>query len=100
MTEPSETDLDVEVTDNASERRYEARMAGTLVGFVTYRSTPGRLAFIHTEVDPEVRRRGIGGALARGALDDARARDVTVRAVCPFIAHFIDAHPEYGDLVA
>jgi predicted GNAT family acetyltransferase len=32
-------------------------------------------------------------------LDDARARDLRVRPDCPFLAQYIDEHPEYADLV-
>ena len=100
MTDLSGPELDVRVTDNPAERRYEARIGDAVVGFVTYRVTPGRLALIHTEVDPDLRRRGVGTALASGVLDDARTKKMSVRAVCPFIATFIEGHPEYRDLVA
>jgi predicted GNAT family acetyltransferase len=44
---------------------------------------------------------GLGTRLARGALEDARARGVVVEPYCPFIAHFIERHlDEYRDLVA
>jgi uncharacterized protein len=44
---------------------------------------------------------GLGGWLARAALDDARARGLMVMPFCPFIADFIECHiDEYGDLVA
>ncbi|MFD5436489.1 GNAT family N-acetyltransferase [Kitasatospora sp. NPDC127067] len=37
--------------------------------------------------------------LARGALDDARARGLHVLPYCPFIRGWIRKHPEYADLV-
>jgi uncharacterized protein len=44
---------------------------------------------------------GLGGRLARTALDNARARGLTVMPFCPFIAAYIERHiDEYGDLVA
>jgi predicted GNAT family acetyltransferase len=44
---------------------------------------------------------GLGGRLARAALDDARARRLVVVPYCPFIAAYIERHlDEYGDLVA
>jgi hypothetical protein len=100
VTERSEAELDVQVTDNPAESRYEVRVGDAVVGFVTYRATRGRLSLIHTEVDPAMRRRGIASALARGALDDARAKGLRVVAICPFIVRFIEVHPEYDDLVA
>jgi uncharacterized protein len=44
---------------------------------------------------------GLGGRLAREALDDARARGLIVMPFCPFIAAYIERHlEEYSDLVA
>jgi predicted GNAT family acetyltransferase len=66
-----------------------------------YERRPGRVVFVHTEVKPEFKGRGLADRLARWALDDVRARgDEKVIARCPFIAGFIGRHPEYGDLLA
>lgn len=88
------------VRDNPAERRYEAHLGNRLVAFSAYRLAPGRVIFTHTEVDPEMEGKGIGTSLARGALDDIRARGLKVTPLCPFIAAFIRRHPEYRDLVA
>jgi uncharacterized protein len=62
---------------------------------------PGRIAFVHTEVYESYGGMGLGGRLARAALDDARARGLVVMPFCPFIAAYIERHlDEYGDLVA
>ncbi len=61
--------------------------------------SPGVIAFLHAEVDPSRERRGLGSALVRGALDDARARGLSVRPVCPFVAWYIETHEAYQDLV-
>ncbi|GJF06441.1 hypothetical protein PSD17_53880 [Pseudonocardia sp. D17] len=52
--------------------------------------------FTHTEVDDRFGGRGLGGVLARGALDAARARGLRVRPDCPFIRSWIEKHPEYS----
>jgi uncharacterized protein len=44
--------------------------------------------------------RGFGSRLAEAALDDARRQGLDVVPLCPFIAHFIEGHPEYEPLVA
>ncbi|WP_029135774.1 GNAT family N-acetyltransferase [Nakamurella lactea] len=91
---------DVEVTDNSELHRFEARLDGALAGFAVYRREPGRIVFVHTEVDPAFEGRGIGGALARQALDGLRD-DGTVQVVaeCPFIAAWIQRHPDYQELL-
>ncbi len=42
----------------------------------------------------------IGSAIARAALDSARARGLRVIPQCPFIRAYIERHPEYQDLTA
>lgn len=92
--------MDVAVADNPDAARYELTVDGERAGFVTYRQSPGIIALLHAEVDPARERRGLGSQLVRGALDDARARGLTVRPVCPFVQWFIETHEEYRDLVA
>jgi uncharacterized protein len=92
--------MDVAVTDNPDAARYELTVDGERAGFVTYRESPGVVAFLHAEVDPTRERRGLGSALVRGALDDARARGLAVRPLCPFVRWFVETHAEYNDLLA
>ena len=92
--------MQVTVTDNPEAARYELEVDGERAGFVTYRTSPGVIAFLHAEVDPSRERRGLGSALVRGALDDARARGLSVRPVCPFVAWYVETHEAYQDLVA
>jgi len=90
----------VEVRDNRAQARYEIWSGGKLAGFAQYRLEPGRITFVHTEIDPEHEGAGLGSRLASAALDDARARQLAIVPVCPFIAEYIRGHPEdYLDLV-
>lgn len=91
---------DIEVTRNDAENRYEARLAGALAGFAQYQLAKDLVVFTHTEVDPAYEGRGVGGALARAALDDVRADGTRkVLIVCPFITGWIGRHREYADLL-
>lgn len=70
-------------------------------GELVYRHTAtGALDLLHTGVDPRLRRRGIGELLVRAALAHARANGLLVIPTCPFIARWIEKHPEERDLVA
>ena len=89
----------IDVTDNPAEHRYEAHLDGALAGFAQYRDAPGRHIFTHTEVDPAFEGHGVGGALASAALDDVRRSGLAVVPQCPFIAAYIERHPNYADLV-
>lgn len=54
----------------------------------------------HTIVPDVINGQGVGGQLARYALDYAKAQGKQVQASCSFIAHYIDTHPEYADVLA
>lgn len=90
---------DVIVRDAPHKNRYEAVIGDAVAGFVAYHEVTGDLCFTHTEVADEFEGRGIGSALARAVLDDARAKGVRVRPECPFIAGWIERHPDYQKLV-
>lgn len=100
MTNPGTTGdaAAVSVADAPQARRYEAMIDGELAGTAAYIRTPEVIAFIHTEVDAAYEGRGVGSALARNALDDARAQGLRVLAICPFISGWLARHPEYDDL--
>lgn len=86
------------VTDAPDARRYEAHDSGSLAGVAAYLRTPDMIAFTHTEVDEAYEGQGVGSALARTALDEARAQGLRVVALCPFIDGWMARHPEYEDL--
>ena len=89
----------VTVTRNEEKHRYEAILDGQLAGFAQFRTKPGITIFWHTEVDPGFEGKGVGSTLARAALDDIRSRGERVVAQCPFIAAYIQRHPDYADLL-
>ena len=96
----------VVVTDVPAASRYEARplpnggaSASQAVAIASYVRHGDTIIFTHTEVPAELAGHGVGSALARAALDDARRQHLAVIPRCPFIAAFIRRHPEYHDLV-
>ena len=67
--------------------------------FATYALADDVVTFVHTEVPKELAGRGVGSTLARGALENVRARRLKVIAECPFIAGYIKKHVEFMDLL-
>ncbi|RZL60857.1 MAG: N-acetyltransferase [Variovorax sp.] len=91
--------MTITITDNPGQHRYEAALDGTLAGFAEYNLLTDAILFSHTEVLPANEGKGVGSALAKHVLDDARARQLHVIPVCQFIAGYIRKHREYADLV-
>ena len=80
--------------------RYVVEIDDQVVGFTEYhRRGENHYFFYHTAIDDEQAGKGVGSALARFALDDVRARGGKVIPLCPFIAAWIERHPDYADLV-
>jgi uncharacterized protein len=62
------------VTDNPRASRYELWLGATRAGLIGYRSEPGVVVLVHTEVDPAFAGQGLGERLVAGGLEDLRAR--------------------------
>ncbi len=87
------------LTDNIAAQRYEMRVHDALA-LIQYRIEADRLVLEHTEVPDALSGQGIGSAIVRAVLDDARKRGLRVVPECEFVAGFISRHPEYAGLVA
>jgi predicted GNAT family acetyltransferase len=93
--------MEIAVTEVPEKSRFEARdETGAVAGVLTYQLTEPIIAYTHTKVDPAFEGHGVGSALARAAMDDARAKSRTVVPICPFVSGWLDKHPEYESLVA
>lgn len=92
--------VDVTIKDNPDEHRYEALVDGEVAGFAQYRLRGNVIDFNHTVVEDAFEGKGVGSRLAKGALDDVRARGLEVIATCPFIKGYIEKHDAYQDLLA
>jgi len=88
----------IAIVDNPEETRFEADVDGH-TAFVSYLRRNDTIFFTHTEVPRELEGRGLGSALAKAVLDRARAEHLKVVARCPFIAKYIERHPEYQSLL-
>jgi uncharacterized protein len=87
------------IRNNERDSQYETNIDGH-IAYVAYEMEhPDRIVFTHTHVPEALGGRGVGGALAKFALDDARARNLSVVPQCPFVKSYIGKHPEYQDLV-
>ena len=88
------------VGNNHKAQHYEIHEGDELLGWIVYRESDGVVTMIHTDVEPKWEGKGVGSELARGALEDVRARGLKVNPLCPFVAAYMRRHPEYEDLRA
>ena len=87
------------VRDNQALRRFELHTQGILA-FMTYLQHGEVLTLVHEEVPPEASGKGIGTALAKGALELIRSQGEKVVPICPFVAAYMLKHKETWDLLA
>ena len=88
-----------QVTNNQEKYRFEV-ISGAQVSKLEYRMGRDRIALVHTEVPDDLQGQGIGSALVKTALEYAKEKGLKVLPYCPFVAAYLERHPEYQDIVA
>lgn len=82
------------VVNNEKEMQFEVTANGEKA-YLIYRFYKKDIAFMHTVVPKALEGRGIASALAHEAFHYAEAHHKKVMVYCPFVADFIQKHPEY-----
>lgn len=95
MTDSTE----VLVRHDEDARCFEAVIDGDVAGFAEYRMRDGRFVFHHTVVEEAFGGRGVASTLIRAALAEVESRGGLVVPLCPFVAGYIEKHPEFEWLV-
>lgn len=71
------------------------------IGIMTYlKEGKDKIIIDSTEVDNELRGRGIGNKLVRAAVDFVRNKDVKIKPVCPFVKNVLEQNEELQDVLA
>ena len=93
---------DLRVVHVPDESRYELRLGDRVIGKAVYRRPHegNRIAMTHVEVEPSLNGRGFGSRLVEEALQDVDRQGLTVVPLCPFVAYYVENHPEHQHLVA
>lgn len=91
--------MDIEIRHNAAAKRFEATVEKLLVR-CDYRMHGDTMMLVHTEVPPQLERRGIGSQLVRAAFDHAKEHGLDVLPVCSFVNVWTRRHPEVESLLA
>jgi len=91
--------MDGDVINNEGRKRYELHADGG-IAVAYYEPRGDALAFVHTVVPEALQGRGLASILIKAALADVRRRGLRIIAECPFVARYIERHPEERDLLA
>jgi uncharacterized protein len=90
--------MSIAIRHDADARRFVADVGGQLA-YLTYLDRGEHvLELDHTYVPTASRGGGIASQLTARALQYARERGYRVVPSCPFVAAYMDRHPEYRDL--
>ena len=90
---------DKRIINNTQAHRFEIFVDDELAGYAEYRQEDSSVAFTHTIVEPQYKGKGVGSALANGALDAVREAGGSALPYCSFIRSYIQRrHPAYLEL--
>lgn len=89
---------DFVVTNNEAKKRYETVVDGQLA-FLEYIPAGRNIVLAHTEVPVGLEGKGIGSQLVHRVLETVESDTQKIIIVCPFVAAYIQRHPEYLELV-
>lgn len=94
------SDITVTREETPTRGRYVATVDGHEAELTYSRAGDHQIIADHTGVPSEIGGRGVGTALARAMVDDARARGLKIVPLCPFVNEQFRRHPEWRDLLA
>jgi predicted GNAT family acetyltransferase len=92
-----EMNIEINETDNQIEAKTND---GVLMGKINYLIEDNVIVAYHTEAKPEYSSLGVGTALVKRAIAFTRENNYKMVPSCPFIAKYIENHPEHSDILA
>lgn len=87
-----------DVVNNTAEHRFEIKQGDALAELVYEMRGSDTIDLVHTAVPAALEGGGYGSALAKAALEYARANELRVIPTCQFVQAYIRRHPEYAEL--
>lgn len=87
------------LTDNKDKKQYEFHIASFIPKIEYIKNNNGEIYLTHTEVPIELGGRGIGSELVKQVLEDIEKQGLRLVPLCPFVASYIQKHPEWKRIV-
>ena len=94
------TDIIITREDGDTGGRYVTTVDGHEAEMTYSRAGTSRIIIDHTGVPKALGGRGVGVALVKRAVEDARADGIKIIPLCPFAKAQIEKHPEWQDVLA
>ena len=89
----------MEVSRNLALNRFEIVKDGQ-TAVAQYELDGAQMTITHIVVPPQIEGQGVGSALAKFAIQTARAQNLTIVPQCPFMAAYFARHPGNDDVLA
>ena len=100
MSEDASRDaIHIEASETSNRGRYVALLDGAVAEMTFSRANPHLIIIDHTEVPDALRARGVGEALVRRAVADARASNTRIVPLCPFAASVFRRNADLKDVL-
>ena len=94
------SDIEIKLEDGATGGRYVAVVEGHKAEMTFSKAGTSRIIIDHTAVPKELGGKGVGVALVKRAVEDARRNGVKIIPLCPFAKAQINKHTEWQDVLA
>ncbi|WP_313137959.1 GNAT family N-acetyltransferase [Paracoccus jeotgali] len=94
-----ENDIEITLEETDTKGRYREIVDGHEAEMTYSRAGKTTIIIDHTGVPDELRGRGVGQALVRRGIGDARAKGLKIIPLCPFAKAQIERHPEWQDVL-
>ena len=88
----------LELIKNSNEGRFEMKVGDNLA-IIMYRELSGKIALLHTEVEPALEGKGAATAIIEKALDYIEKNGFKLIPLCPLVVAYIKRHPEWNRIV-
>lgn len=90
---------DYQLINNKEKQQYEYHVSG-LIPLIEYVFNGDNAIYLtHTEVPMQLEGQGIGTCLVKDVLEDIDKNNMKVVPLCPFVAGYIQKHPEWRRIV-
>jgi len=90
--------LNLDLIDNETDQRFEMNVDGNKA-VIEYKRYPGKIALLHTEVQPQLEGKGAATAIIEKALVYVEKNNLKLIPLCPLVVAYIKRHTEWKRVV-